>query len=174
MIAGPPLGREGSLVERARAGGTPLEIIPALRRPIHPWRDPASYVAIRRALLRFGPEVVHTHSGKAGLLGRLAAARLRVPAIVHTVHGAPMHPYQSAAARAIFRACERFAAQRCDAIVSVADAMTAQLVAAGVAPAEKFQTIYSGLEVEPLLAAAQDRARCAANWATATSRSSWA
>ncbi len=104
------------------------------------------------------PEVVHTHSGKAGLLGRLAAWRLHVPAIVHTVHGAPFHPYQSAAARFVLRNCERFAAARCDAIVSVADAMTEQLVAAGVAPAEKFQTVYSGLEVEPLLAAAAERA----------------
>ena len=80
-----------------------------------------------------------------------------MPAIVHTVHGAPFHPYQSAAARGLLRTCERFAAARCDAIVSVADAMTSQLVAAGVAPAEKFQTIYSGLEVEPLLAAADER-----------------
>jgi glycosyltransferase involved in cell wall biosynthesis len=158
LITGPPLGPEGSLVERARAGGTPLEIIPALRRAIHPWHDVASYVAIRHAIARFDPQVVHTHSGKAGLLGRSAAWRLEVPAIVHTVHGAPLHPYQSGMARSIFRACERYAAWRCDAIVSVADAMTAQLVAAGVAPAEKFQTVYSGLEVEPLLAAAKDRA----------------
>jgi glycosyltransferase involved in cell wall biosynthesis len=158
LITGPALGPEGSLIERGRAGGTPLEVVPALRRAIHPWRDAASYRAIRRALARFAPEVVHTHSGKAGLLGRLAARRLGVPAIVHTVHGAPFHPYQSAAARSLLRGCERFAAARCDAIVSVADAMTEQLVAAGVAPAEKFQTIYSGLEVEPLLAAAEHRA----------------
>ncbi len=157
-MTGPALGPEGSLIERARAGGTPLEIVPALRRAIHPWRDAASYRAIGQAIRRFQPDAVHTHSGKAGLLGRLAAWRLKVPAIVHTVHGAPFHPYQSAAARATFRACERFAAARCDALVSVADAMTTQLVAAGVAPAEKFQTIYSGMEVEPLLAAGGQRA----------------
>ncbi len=157
LVTGPALGPEGSLIERARAGGTPLEIVPALRRAIHPLRDTAGYLAIHAAIRRFAPDVVHTHSGKAGLLGRLAAWRLRVPAIVHTVHGAPFHPYQSAAARGLLRTCERFAAARCDAIVSVADAMTSQLVAAGVAPAEKFQTIYSGLEVEPLLAASDQR-----------------
>jgi glycosyltransferase involved in cell wall biosynthesis len=158
LITGPALGPEGSLIERARAGGTPLEVIPALRRAIHPWRDTASYLAIRRSLARFAPDVVHTHSGKAGLLGRSAARRLGVTAIVHTVHGAPFHPYQSVAARTLLRACERFAARRCDAIVSVANAMSDQLVAAGVAPAVKFQTVYSGLEVEPLLAAANQRA----------------
>jgi glycosyltransferase involved in cell wall biosynthesis len=101
--------------------------------------------------------VVHTHSAKGGFLGRLAAHALRVPAIVHTVHGAPFHPYQGRAARTLFRYCEKFAARRCDALVSVADAMTDLLVAAGVAPREKFTTVYSGMEVEPFLAAGEQR-----------------
>ncbi len=152
LITGPPLGPEGSLLARAESRGVPVEVLPALRREIHPWRDPQSYFAIKRALARFRPEVVHTHSGKAGLLGRMAAHSLGVPAIVHTVHGAPFHPYQSGAARAVFRACERYAAVRCDALVSVADAMTDLMVDAGVAPREKFTTVYSGMEVEPLFA----------------------
>ncbi len=81
-----------------------------------------------------------------------------MPAIVHTVHGAPFHPYQGRGARAVFRACERYAAKRCDALVSVADAMTDLMVEAGVAPREKFTTIYSGMEVEPFLAADEHRA----------------
>ena len=99
----------------------------------------------------FRPDVVHTHSAKGGILGRAAASALGVPAIVHTVHGAPFHPYQGRPARAFFRACERWAARRCHALVSVADAMTELMVAAGVAPREKFTTIYSGMEVEPFL-----------------------
>ena len=87
------------------------------------------------------------------MLGRAAAAKLRVPAIVHTVHGAPFHPYQNPLARQFGIRCERWAARRCHALVSVADAMTELLVDAGVAPREKFVTIRSGLEVEPLLAA---------------------
>jgi glycosyltransferase involved in cell wall biosynthesis len=158
LITGPPLGPEGSLIERGRAGGTPLEVIPALRRAIHPWRDAVSYWAIQRSLARFRPDVVHSHSGKAGLLARLAASRLGIQAIVHTVHGAPFHVFQNPLSRALFRGCERFAARRTDAIVSVADAMTEQLVAAGVAPREKFQTVYSGMEVEPLLRASEHRA----------------
>lgn len=151
LITGPALGPEGSLLDRARAGEGPLAIIPSLRRAIHPWHDMAAYRAIGDALRKFRPDVVHTHSAKAGILGRAAAWRLAVPAIVHTVHGAPFHPYQSALARAVFRNCERWAARRCHHLVSVADAMTNLLVNAGVAPREKFTTIYSGIEVEPLL-----------------------
>ena len=159
LITGPGLGPEGSLEEDARARGIPLRIVPSLRRAIHPTRDAAAYRAIRRAIKEFQPQIVHTHSGKAGLLGRLAASRLGVPAIVHTVHGPPFHPYQSAPARALFRRCEIIAAARCHAIISVADAMTDQLVAAGVAPREKFTTIYSGMEVEPFLNSAGHRER---------------
>jgi glycosyltransferase involved in cell wall biosynthesis len=151
LITGPGLGPEGSLEEDACSRGVPLHIISSMRRAIHPTRDTSAYREISRAIREFRPDVVHTHSGKAGLLGRLAAWRLRVPAIVHTVHGAPFHPYQNAVSREFFRRCEIFAAARCHAIISVADAMTDQLVAAGVAPREKFTTIYSGMEVEPFL-----------------------
>jgi glycosyltransferase involved in cell wall biosynthesis len=159
LVAGPPLGPEGSLLERARAGGVPLEIIDSLRRPIHPWRDPVSYWQLKKTLRRFRPEVVHTHSGKAGLLGRAAAWSLQVPAVIHTVHGAPFHPWQGRGARRFFEACERWAARRCHAMVSVADAMTELMVASGVAPREKFTTIYSGMEVEPFLQSGEHRRR---------------
>jgi glycosyltransferase involved in cell wall biosynthesis len=153
LITGPPLGPEGSLLDRAREHRVPVEIIPSLRREIHPLRDWQSYLALKRTVARYQPDVVHTHSGKAGFLGRKAAYALQVPAIVHTVHGAPFHPYQSRGAQAVFQACEKYAARRCDAIVSVADAMTDLMVAANVAPREKFTTVYSGMEVEPFLAA---------------------
>ena len=159
LVTGPPLGPEGSLMDRARAGGIPIALVDALRRPIHPWRDARSYRGVKRILRDFQPDVVHTHSAKGGILGRAAAWNLKVLAIVHTVHGAPFHPYQNAAARALFRACERWAADRCHALVSVADAMTDLLVDAQVAPREKFTTIYSGMEVEPLLDAERHRDR---------------
>jgi len=167
LITGPALGPEGSLIGQARDRGIPIEVVPQLRRALHPLRDFRSYRAIARLLRRFGPEVVHTHSGKAGLLGRLAAWRQRVPAIVHTVHGAPFHAYQGRGARLFFRRCEKFAARRCHAIISVADAMTDLMVAAGVAPREKFTTIYSGMEVGPFLAADQSRRAERARWGLA-------
>jgi glycosyltransferase involved in cell wall biosynthesis len=159
LITGPPLGPEGSLLDRARAGGVPLEIIPALRRPIHPWRDAVSYWELKKSLRRFRPDVVHTHSAKGGMLGRPAAWSLGVPAVIHTVHGAPFHPYQGSGAQWFFQACERWASCRCHAIVSVADAMTDLMVSAGVAPREKCTTIYSGMEVEPFLQSGEHRNR---------------
>jgi len=158
LVTGPTQGPEGSLLERAKRSGIRIVEIPSLVRPIHPVRDARTYFELRRAIRRFQPEVVHTHSAKGGFLGRLAAHAERVPAIVHTVHGAPFHPYQSRGARALFRACERHAAKRCDALISVADAMTQLLVNAKVAPRDKFVTIYSGIEVEPFLAAGELRA----------------
>ncbi len=159
LVTGPALGPEGSLIERGRGGGVPMEVIPSLRRAIHPWNDWRSYRRIVNILREFKPDVVHTHSAKAGILGRAAAAKLRVPVVIHTVHGAPFHPYQNAIAREMFRRCERWAARRCDALVTVADALADQLVAAEVAPWEKFITIRSGLEIEPLLAADASRER---------------
>jgi glycosyltransferase involved in cell wall biosynthesis len=159
LVTGPPLGPEGSLLDRARAGGVPLEIISSLRRPIHPWRDAVSYSQLKKSLRRFGPDVVHTHSAKGGMLGRAAAWSLGIPAVIHTVHGAPFHSYQGRGARLFVQACERWASRRCHAIVSVADAMTDLMVSAGMAPRAKFTTIYSGMEVEPFLQSAEHRDR---------------
>jgi len=157
LVTGPPGLHEGDLLPRARAGGVPLKIVPQLQRQIRPLADTIAYRKIKNLIRRFRPDVVHTHSAKAGILGRAAATALHVPVVVHSVHGAPFHPYQSAAARGVFRQCERWAAPRCHAFISVADAMTDLMVEAGVAPREKFTTIYSGMEVEPLLESDQHR-----------------
>lgn len=157
LVTGPSLGPEGSLLDRVEGEGIPCEVIPSLRRSIHPLRDWIAYRHIRRVLQTYQPDVVHTHSAKGGMLGRRAAYSLRVPAIVHTVHGAPFHPYQSWAAREFVRWCECRAAGWCHKFVSVADAMTDLLVQGGVAARDKFVTIESGMEVEPLLSAAEQR-----------------
>lgn len=159
LITGPPLGPEGSLLERARAHHVPLAMIPSLRRAIHPWRDSVSYRELKRTVRAFKPDIVHTHSAKAGVLGRAAAWRLGVPAIVHGVHGAPFYPYQNPIVRRFYKACERWAGRRCHAFVSVADAMTDLMVEAGVAARERFTTIYSGMETEPFLRAGEHRGR---------------
>lgn len=157
LITGPPLGPEGSLLDRARKNHVPFKIVPSLRRSIHPWRDWSSYRALKRILREFQPDVVHTHSAKGGVLGRAAAAALGVRAIVHGVHGAPFYPYQHPLMREFYRRCERWAARRCHAFVSVADAMTDLMVEAGVDRREKFTTIYSGMETEPFLQAHEHR-----------------
>src|SRR5262245_12148271 len=158
LITGPSLGPEGELLGQGRAVEVPVHVVPSLRRSIDPWRDMASYFALKRAIHEFRPDVVHTHSAKGGFLGRLTSWSIGVPAIVHTVHGAPFHPYQNFATRNLFRWCEWYAARRCHALISVADAMTDLMVNAGVAPREKFTTIYSGMDVEPFLQADMHRA----------------
>jgi glycosyltransferase involved in cell wall biosynthesis len=170
LITGPALGPEGDLLQRSgffdhrdqlrgRAGELEIDLLPDLRRNIHPLRDWRAENAIREALQRFAPDVVHTHSAKAGLLGRKVAWSLGVPAVIHSVHGAPFHEFQSRAAREFFRRCEKWAARRCHHMICVADAMTDLMVENGVAPREKFTTVYSGMDVEPFLSADENRLR---------------
>lgn len=150
LITGPAIGPEGSLIERARARELDVRIIPKLRREIQPVRDWQSYRQIVRILGEIKPQIVHTHSSKAGILGRAAASVLGIP-VVHTIHGSPFHPYQNRALYELYRQAEKWAARRCDRLISVSHAMTDQYVAAGIAPREKFTTVYSGMEVEPFL-----------------------
>lgn len=157
LITGPTLGPEGKLLEAGREGGLPVQTLDNLRRAIHPLRDWQGYRELLKAIDDFEPDVVHTHSAKGGFLGRAAAWKLGVPAVIHSVHGAPFHPYQSALARNAFIRLERWAARRCHHMISVADAMTDLMVDARVAPREKFTTIYSGMDVEPFANCDQHR-----------------
>ncbi|MDR0870666.1 MAG: glycosyltransferase family 4 protein [Planctomycetaceae bacterium] len=151
LLTGPTLGPEGSLMQRA-SEKIPIKIVPHLIRNISPFHDIRAYLELRQMLNEFQPDVVHTHSAKAGVLGRAAAWAMNPrPAVVHTVHGAPFYPYQNVLVRKFYQCCERWAAKRCDAIISVADAMTELMVNAGIAPREKFTTIYSGMDIEPFL-----------------------
>lgn len=150
LITGPGLGPEGSLMDRARAAGFRIVEIPEMRRSLHPWRDWASYRAIIRTLKELRPDIVHTHSSKAGIIGRAAAAKLKIP-VVHTIHGASFHRGQSAIAFRTYRQLERHAARWTDGFISVCDSLTEQYVSAGIAPKDRFTTVYSGMDVDPFL-----------------------
>ena len=142
------LGREVEL---------PIVTVRSLVREIRPATDWRASIDLKQVLRAYQPDVVHTHSAKAGILGRLAAWSLNVPAIVHTVHGAPFGPFEPWPRRTFYQWCERYAASRCHHLISVADAMTELMAAARIAPREKFTTIYSGMSVEPFLAADEIR-----------------
>jgi glycosyltransferase involved in cell wall biosynthesis len=150
LITGPALGPEGSLLERAQAGGFEVRVVPSLRRSIHPLREANALRALLRELRDVRPDLVHTHSSKAGILGRAAAARLKLPA-VHTIHGAAFHYGQHPLAYRTYVAAERWAARRTAHFISVSDDMTREYVEARVAAPERFTTIYSGFDVEPFL-----------------------
>ena len=157
LVTGPAIGPEGDLIRRAKANGADLVVLPALRRAISPVHDLMAYRALRRIFRREKPDVVHTHSSKAGILGRMAARAENVPVILHTIHGPSFHPHQPRVANRIVISLERRTARYTNKLISVSDAMTEQYVEAGVAPREKFVTIYSGMEVAPFLA--EDGAR---------------
>ncbi len=150
LITGPGLGPEGSLEQRALDRGLDLKILPELRRSLNPFQDWRSLRAIRRTLADYQPEIVHTHSSKAGILGRLAAHQLGIPA-VHTIHGASFHFGQNALLHHFYLWSERRAARWCDHFISVCDAMTEQYVAAGIAPRDKYTTVYSGMDVDKFM-----------------------
>src|SRR4051812_47043730 len=132
--------------------------MPELVRAIRPGTDFRAYRLLRKEIRRLDPEVVHTHSSKAGISGRAAAWHERVPAVVHTIHGMPFGPSETPARNRLYVGLERWAARRCHAIVSVCDAMTEQALAAGVGRPEQFRTVYSGMEVEAFLNPPRPRA----------------
>jgi glycosyltransferase involved in cell wall biosynthesis len=150
LITGPGAGPEGSLEQRARERGLDLRVLPELGRSIRPWQDLLALRAIRRTLRSYQPEIVHTHSSKAGILGRLAAHQLKIPA-VHTIHGAAFHYGQNPLAWHTYRLAERLAAGWCQRLISVCNAMTTQYLAAGIGSPEQYTTIYSGMDVDRFL-----------------------
>lgn len=150
LITGPGLGPEGSLMKFCKERGLDVRTIPQMRRNLHPWRDWSSYRALKKMLREINPQVIHTHSSKAGIMGRAIASRLKIP-VVHTIHGAAFHYGQHPVLFNTYKTLERWAGKRTDRFISVCDAMSDQYVEAGVAPREKFRTIYSGMDVEPFL-----------------------
>lgn len=157
LITGPGLGPEGSLEDRAHRSGAEMHVLSQFRRNIHPLRDWSSYRELIALLKRLKPDIVHTHASKAGILGRWAAAKAGIPA-VHTIHGASFHYGQSSAASWLYRQLERSAARTTAKFISVADAMTQQYVAAGIAERDRFITISSGFDVDPFLTPPRDPA----------------
>ncbi len=157
LITGPAEGPEGDLFERARQRELKVELMPELVRAIRPRTDLIAYWKLRSAIRRLKPDVVHTHSSKAGILGRAAAWHEHVPAIVHTIHGMPFGSFERPLKNRLYITLERLAARRCHAIVSVCDAMTQQALAAGVGRPEQFLTVYSGMDADAFLAPRRSR-----------------
>lgn len=159
LVTGPSLGAEGNLLQQSQNSRLRVHEVDSLIRAIHPWHDWRAFLSLKRLIRDWKPNVVHTHSAKAGLLGRSAAWSMGVPCVIHTVHGAPFHPFQNPLSRRFFIWCERWAAKRCHHLISVANAMTDLMVQAGVAPANQFTTISSGMDVEPFSQSAIHRER---------------
>lgn len=163
LVSGPTTGPEGSLESIFDATPGLLSIVPALVRPVHPWKDWIALQKLTRLFRAQRPDVVHTHSGKAGVLGRLAAHRAGVPLIVHTIHGPSFGAFQGALPNFVFTAAEKRAARVTTHFVVVADAMKQQYLAAGIGQPDQYTRIFSGFDLQPYLRAADD-AKLRAKW----------
>ncbi len=157
LLTGPSPGPEGELLKRKNITDLDTVVIPSLVRELNPVNDLKAYFAIKKYLENGKFDVVHTHSSKAGVIGRLAAKSANVPFIVHTVHGQAFHRYEKPWKNCIYRISERVAARKCDKIYAVCQAMIDQCVAAKIAPLEKYKVVYSGMELEPFLSSVPDR-----------------
>ena len=157
-------------MQRAGEGGYRVIVEESLIRQAQPIKDIRAYQRLKKIFLQLQPDVIHTHSSKAGIVGRVAAWNCKVPVVVHTIHGLAFHPYQSKLTNAAWIALERFAARRCHKIVSVADAMTRQALACGVGKPEQFITVYSGMDIQPFLSCAHQRAQARHNLGIADDR----
>ena len=158
LVTGPAVGPEGDLLARGRARGLRITVIPAMRRAINPWRDLVTLVRLFRLFVRERPDIVHTHSSKAGILGRLAARLAGVPVVIHTIHGLPFHPYQGRAHNLLFIFLERVCTRLSDKVIVVANAMRDQCLRAHVGTPSRFVHIWSGMETDAFLHPARGRA----------------
>jgi glycosyltransferase involved in cell wall biosynthesis len=157
LITGPALGPEGELFNQTKGQKYRTIVINQMRRAIEPMKDVIAYRKLKVLLADLKPDIVHTHSAKAGILGRYAAGALKGrwapnrPGIVHGIHGLSFHPYQNAWVNRFYVAIERAVARHTDYFVCVADAMTAQNKAAGIGVDKPYVTAYSAIDEDQFL-----------------------
>jgi glycosyltransferase involved in cell wall biosynthesis len=141
---------EESMAQMAEEEGARMEFVPELGQPVRPGKDIRALIRLARIARRFRPQIVHTHTAKAGFIGRLAALATRPrPVIVHTFHGHVLEGYFGPAKSRTYRSLERLLGRRSDCLIGVSDASVADLVRLGVAPRERFRVIRLGLDLEP-------------------------
>lgn len=157
LISGPTTGNEGSMEPSFSTCPDALSIVSALVRPIHPWKDVRAWGDLTKVLRKDPPDIVHTHSGKAGILGRLAARRADVRVIIHHIHGPSFGPFQGPVANAVFLTAEKIAARTTTHFLCSANAMTRRYLAAGIGRPEMYTRVLSGFRIGPFLEARHDR-----------------
>ena len=160
LITGPAIGPEGALFEQTKTAGYKTIVIDELRREINPIIDIPAYFKLKKILKELQPDIVHTHSAKAGILGRYAGWALKgkiaktnpnLPLVVHTIHGLAFHQYQNPLLSKFYIAVEKATGQKTDAFISVADTMNEKAKAAGIGVDKPYTTAYSAIEEDAFL-----------------------
>jgi glycosyltransferase involved in cell wall biosynthesis len=141
---------EGDMAYLAEARGIQPVYVAELGRELSPLRDLITLAKLWRLMRHFRPDVVHTHTAKAGFVGRIAAWLARVPVRVHTFHGHVLHGYFSPAKTRVFLWLERFTARLSDRLITISPALKGELANTyHIAPESKFAVVPLGLELAP-------------------------
>lgn len=152
LIGGRAERGEEDLVGAARGLGIRTIPLCELRRSVRPIDDSLALRKLTRILRRERPDIVHTHTAKAGALGRIAARACGVPVIVHTYHGNVLNGYFSRPVNALFRAAERMLAGRTDRLIALSDGQKRELCEQHrIASPDKISVIPPGLDLEKYL-----------------------
>ena len=158
LMSGIDKGREGELLSRARET-TNLIIVPELGRAVNPLNDLIAFWKLYRLIRKGKYHIVHTHSSKAGVLGRIAAWLAGTPLIVHTLHSLVFHDYQPWLINRAWWLLKKICAPVTDFYISVSDIIAQKAIKAGISKPEKYCTIYSGMELDWFLQAEFDAAK---------------
>jgi glycosyltransferase involved in cell wall biosynthesis len=162
LVAGSVSPGEQSMSYVAEEHDVPVTVIPHLHREISPLRDLLAAFRLARMIREQRPHILHTHTAKAGAIGRFAAVlagRAKPPIVVHTFHGHVLRGYFGPVRTAIFRTLERLLARGADTLIAVSPEVRDDLVALKVAPPEKFTVIRLGIELDERVAAAEEARR---------------
>ena len=155
LVAGSLARGEDSMEFVADELGVNVERLPGLRRDISPVRDLVAVVRLAQLIRRERPTILHTHTAKAGAVGRIAAllaGDARPPIVVHTYHGHVLRGYFGPVRTLGFRLLERWLARVTTALIAVSPEVRDDLVRLGVAPREKFTVVRLGIELEQRIA----------------------
>src|SRR4051794_11343595 len=150
LVAGSLARGEESMEFVAEQHGVPVVHVPQLGREISPLRDVVAARRLAALVRRERPHILHTHTAKAGAIGRIAAllaGDARPPIVVHTFHGHVLRGYFGPTRAGAFRLLERELAKVTTALVAVSPQVRDDLVALGVAPREKFVVVRLGIEL---------------------------
>jgi glycosyltransferase involved in cell wall biosynthesis len=132
--------------------------VPEMGRSISPFKDYGAYQKIKKIIRDFKPDIVHTHAAKPGAIGRMAAAAMKVPVIVHTYHGHVFHSYFSSAKTKAFINIERYLGKKSSAIIAISEQQHKELVQDfRIAPADKFRIVPLGLDLDKFATGQEDK-----------------
>ncbi|HNS31439.1 MAG TPA: glycosyltransferase family 4 protein [bacterium] len=150
LVSGPSTGPEGSLEPRIKEKGIPLIHVKEMAREINPVLDLITLIKLIILFRKKRYDVVHTHSAKAGILGRIASKiAKRDTLVIHSVHGLSFHEFQSPILNFIYITSEKIAAPFTDHFICVGEVMQEKSLQAGIGRGKKYSVIYSGFEIEP-------------------------